>query len=76
MTPADTDAQGPHEQTAARPAARSLMLGVDIGTTSTKVVAFDGRGRLAASHATGYPLEEPHPGHAVQDPGEITRAVS
>lgn len=52
------------------------MLGVDIGTTSTKVVAFDGRGRLAASHATGYPLEEPHPGHAVQDPGEITRAVS
>lgn len=76
MTPAYSDAQSSDEQAATRPAAPSLMLGVDIGTTSTKVVAFDGRGRLAASHATGYPLEEPHPGHAVQDPAEITRAVT
>jgi gluconokinase len=51
------------------------MLGVDIGTTSTKVVAFDTQGTLVASHSLGYPLLEPHPGHAVQDPWDITRAV-
>ncbi|WP_369070183.1 gluconokinase [Kineococcus terrestris] len=55
--------------------ARDVVLGVDIGTTSTKVVAFDVRGEALAQHAAGYPLEEPHPGHAVQDPQLILRAV-
>ena len=52
-----------------------LVLGVDLGTTSTKVVAFRTDGTLEASHSAGYPLEEPHPGHAVQDPRLILAAV-
>jgi len=52
-----------------------VVVGVDIGTTSTKAVAFDTRGQLLASHHVGYPLHEPHPGHAVQDPLQIHAAV-
>lgn len=52
-----------------------VVIGVDLGTTSTKAVAFDVRGDLLASHSAGYPLHEPHPGHAVQDPREILAAV-
>ncbi|WP_240674883.1 gluconokinase [Cellulomonas endophytica] len=52
-----------------------VVLGVDLGTTSTKVVAFDVAGRTLASASHGYPLEEPHPGHAVQDPELIVDAV-
>jgi gluconokinase len=58
-----------------RPAASSVVLGVDIGTTSTKVVGFDPTGRAWGSHSVGYPLEEPEPGQAVQDPDRILRAV-
>ncbi|WP_298457190.1 gluconokinase [uncultured Cellulomonas sp.] len=54
---------------------RPVVVGVDIGTTSTKAVAFDTAGDLLASHSAGYELYEPHPGHAVQDPQEILAAV-
>ena len=52
-----------------------VVLGVDIGTTSTKVVAYDTSGQALGSHSEGYPLREPHPGHAEQDPEEILAAV-
>ena len=52
-----------------------VVLGVDIGTTSTKVVAYDTAGQARHSHSAGYPLEEPHPGHAEQDPALILDAV-
>lgn len=51
------------------------MLGVDIGTTATKVVAFDTGGAELASESVGYPLYEPAPGHVEQDPVEICAAV-
>lgn len=51
------------------------VLGVDIGTTSTKVVAYDTEGNAGASHSAGYPLDEPQPGHAEQDPELILAAV-
>ena len=54
---------------------RQVVLGVDIGTTSTKVVAYDSGGRAGTSHSAGYPLREPQPGHAEQDPEEILAAV-
>ncbi len=54
-------------------------IGVDIGTTSTKAVAFDARkrkrGDVLAHHAVEYPLETPEPGAAVQDPARIHLAV-
>ena len=52
-----------------------VVFGVDIGTTSTKTVAFDVRGRALGSHSVGYGLHEPAPGHAEQDPDEIVDAV-
>src|SRR3954447_14640082 len=58
------------------PTRPDVVLGVDIGTTATKVVAFDAEGREHASAAAGYPLDEPHPGYAVQDPEAIRRAVA
>jgi gluconokinase len=53
----------------------SVVLGIDIGTTATKVVAFDSTGTDHAKAAVAYPLEEPRPGEAVQDPDVIVRAV-
>lgn len=55
--------------------ARDVVIGVDMGTTATKAVAYAPDGRLIATASHGYPLDEPHPGHAVQDPGLILGAV-
>ena len=52
-----------------------IVIGVDMGTTSTKSVAYDVAGRVAASHSVGYPLHEPRPGYAEQDPDAILAAV-
>lgn len=52
-----------------------LVLGVDIGTTATKAVAFSPDG---ADHGTGeapHHLDEPEPGAAVQDPEAVYEAV-
>ncbi|MGK5673077.1 gluconokinase [Micromonospora sp. URMC 106] len=54
---------------------RAVVIGVDIGTTSTKAVAYDIDGRQLAHHSVGYPLDEPHPGYAEQDPHLIHAAV-
>ena len=51
------------------------VIGVDIGTTSTKAVGYDITGRELGSHAVGYALHEPAPGRAEQDPDEIVAAV-
>ena len=48
--------------------AGEVVIGVDIGTTSTKAVAYDTDGRQLGATSVGYPLDEPHPGHAEQDP--------
>lgn len=55
--------------------ATEIVVGVDIGTTSTKSVAFDTTGSALASHSVGYPLNEPAPGYAEQNPDQIVAAV-
>ncbi|MGN9808182.1 gluconokinase [Micromonospora sp. BQ11] len=52
-----------------------IVIGVDLGTTSTKAVAFDVDGDQLAHHSVGYPLNEPQPGYAEQDPYAIYAAV-
>jgi gluconokinase len=52
-----------------------LVVGVDIGTTATKCVAYDDAGRPRADASAGYPLDEPSPGWAEQDPDAIHDAV-
>ena len=52
-----------------------VVIGVDIGTTSTKSVAYTTDGQVVASGGKAYPLLEPFPGHAVQEPDVIVEAV-
>jgi gluconokinase len=51
------------------------VIGVDIGTTSTKSVAYTVAGEAVAEHGVKYPLSEPYPGYAEQDPAQIFAAV-
>jgi gluconokinase len=51
------------------------MIGVDIGTTSTKAVRFDAAGAVAARQAVSYPLRMPSAGAAEQEPERIFQAV-
>lgn len=52
-----------------------VVLGVDIGTSSTKVVAYDLAGSTYGSGQRGYSLDDSEPGWAVQDPAVIVEAV-
>jgi gluconokinase len=52
-----------------------VVIGVDIGTTSTKAVAYDTGGHPLGSHSVGYPLQTPFPGRAEQDFHLIHAAV-
>lgn len=53
----------------------SNMLGVDIGTTSTKAVLFTEKGDVIHQENIGYPLYTPDISTAEQDPEEIFQAV-
>lgn len=50
-------------------------LGVDVGTSSLKVVAVDASGFSLAEKETALPLERPTPQQAEADPRAWTRAV-
>lgn len=52
-----------------------VVLGVDVGTTSAKATAFDADGRQHGHGEHGYPLQEPSPGAAVQDPQAVVDAT-
>ncbi|MGM0880608.1 MAG: gluconokinase [Bacillota bacterium] len=54
---------------------KKYVIGVDIGTTSTKSVLFTVKGAIVASHGIEYPLHSPSPAIAEQDPDEIFNAV-
>ncbi|WP_185762566.1 gluconokinase [Bacillus methanolicus] len=51
------------------------VIGVDIGTTSTKSVLFRVDGTVVSNSAVEYPLLSPKPSSAEQDPEEIFQAV-
>lgn len=51
------------------------MLGVDIGTTSTKAVLYTEKGKIMEQENIGYPLYTPDMSTAEQDPEEIFHAV-
>lgn len=53
----------------------SYMIGVDIGTTSTKSVLFKENGSIITQASEGYPLHQPSPSVAEQDPRQILNAV-
>jgi gluconokinase len=52
-----------------------VVVGLDIGTTSAKAVAFAPDGSALADADAGYPLREPEHGRAEQDPGQVVDAA-
>ena len=54
---------------------RAAVLAVDIGTSATKAVLFDGDGRVLTLTRHAYPLLTPRPEWAEQDPDAVTAAV-
>lgn len=51
------------------------ILGVDIGTSSSKALAFSLEGRVIAQSQAGYDTEHPRPSYAEQDADQIFEAV-
>ena len=51
------------------------LIGVDLGTTSTKAVAFSISGKVLFSASTSYPTLKPKPSWSEQDPFTILNAV-
>jgi xylulokinase len=52
-----------------------LLLGLDVGTTATKALAFDLDGNVVASASHGYGLLTPRSGWVEQSPEDLWRAV-
>jgi xylulokinase len=52
-----------------------LLIGLDVGTTGTKAIAFDLEGHAVASATHQYGLLTPEPGWVEQDPPELWDAV-
>ncbi|SFE69563.1 gluconate kinase, FGGY family [Chitinophaga sp. CF118] len=53
----------------------TYLIGVDIGTSSTKVIAVQQDGKVIAHHQQDYPTRQPQPGYSEQDPEEILKTV-
>lgn len=51
------------------------VIGIDIGTQSTKALVLDGQGRIIASHQQGYRVDTPQPRWAEQWPDVWWQAV-
>lgn len=54
----------------------NYYLGIDIGTTSAKAVAFGETGNVIESYSFSYEMHHPEPGWSEQDPKEILKAVT
>ena len=50
-------------------------IGIDIGTTSTKAVAFSAAGRVLAKQSISYSITHPQQNQSEQNPYEILEAV-
>lgn len=51
------------------------IIGIDIGTSGTKAVAFHIHGNVIAEYRIGYPLLNPQPGYFEQEPDVLFSAV-
>jgi gluconokinase len=50
------------------------FVGIDVGTTTTKAVAFDKNGNVLNQYSSGYGMTHPHPNWSEQNPEEIYEA--
>ena len=51
------------------------FLGIDLGTSSVKVMLIDRTGLVCATRSRGYPIYQPQPGYAEQSPDEWWEAT-
>jgi xylulokinase len=54
---------------------KEILIGIDVGTSATKVVAFNLSGKALASAGRDYPLSMPRPGWSEQDPDDWWKAT-
>ncbi len=54
----------------------AALLGIDLGTSSVKVVLTDPAGTILAAAGAEYPVERPHPGWAETDPQSWWQAIA
>lgn len=54
---------------------KRYIIGVDIGTGSTKTIAADATGKVYASYQQGYDTFQPRPLYSEQDPEKLLQAV-
>ena len=52
-----------------------VWIGIDVGTTGVRAIAYDITGRKVAGAEAFYPLLTPHPDWAEEDPSQIFAAV-
>ena len=52
------------------------LMGIDVGTTGCKVVAFDQSGAVLAQAGREYPLLNPNPGWYELDPAQVWSYIS
>ncbi len=52
-----------------------LLLGIDVGTSSTKAIVLDERGRVRATASAPHPISHPQPGWSEQQPREWWRST-
>lgn len=55
--------------------ARNVFVGIDAGTTGSKVALFDEHGGIVGSGYADYPCTHPHPGWVEQDVEEVWQGV-
>ncbi|MCW5776149.1 MAG: xylulokinase [Phycisphaeraceae bacterium] len=48
----------------------ALLLGIDVGTSSTKEIVIDDSGRVVVTAASPHTLDQPHPGWSEQNPDQ------
>lgn len=53
----------------------NYVIGVDIGTSGTKTVLFDERGKVIVSKTIEYPMYQPQNGYAEQEPSDWVNAA-
>jgi xylulokinase len=52
-----------------------ILLGIDIGTSATKALLCDGKGKVLATASVEYPIYTPKPGWSEQDPRDWWKAT-
>jgi xylulokinase len=54
----------------------NCVLGIDLGTSAVKVSAVNQSGKIIAQEKMDFPIQQPHPGYAEQNPEDWVNATT